>query len=61
MARDTTLCAASATDQDQLTQVILALAAKYGRYGYRRITVLLRDAGGRWGRIECSGSGDVKG
>lgn len=33
------------TDEDELTQAILALAAKYGRYGYRRITVLLRDAG----------------
>ena len=34
------------TDEDQLTQAILALAVKYGgRYGYRRITALLRDAG----------------
>ena len=33
------------TDEDELTQAILALAAEYGRYGYRRITVLLRDAG----------------
>jgi len=33
------------TDEDELTQTILALAAKYGRYGYRRITVLLRSAG----------------
>ncbi|MGA9708416.1 MAG: IS3 family transposase [Candidatus Sulfotelmatobacter sp.] len=33
------------TDEDQLTQAILTLAGKYGRYGYRRITVLLRDAG----------------
>jgi hypothetical protein len=32
------------TDEDQLTQAILALAAKYGRYGYRRITALLRNA-----------------
>jgi len=24
------------TDEDQLTQAILALATKYGRYGYRR-------------------------
>ena len=24
------------TDEDQLTQAILALAVKYGRYGYRR-------------------------
>jgi hypothetical protein len=33
------------TDEDQLTQAILALAGKYGRYGYRRITVLLQSAG----------------
>ena len=33
------------TDEDQLTQAILALAAKYGRYGYRRITALVQDAG----------------
>jgi len=33
------------TDEDELTQAILALAAKYGRYGYRRITALLQRAG----------------
>ena len=33
------------TDEDQLTQAILALATKYGRYGYRRITALLQSAG----------------
>jgi hypothetical protein len=33
------------TDEDQLTQAILALAVKYGRYGYRRITALLQNAG----------------
>ena len=33
------------TDEDQLTQAIVALAAKYGRYGYRRITALLQSAG----------------
>src|SRR5450759_4617943 len=38
------------TDEDQLTQAILALAAKYGRYGYRRITVLLRNAGWQVGK-----------
>ncbi|MGO9074054.1 MAG: IS3 family transposase [Terriglobales bacterium] len=38
------------TDEDELTQAILALAAKYGRYGYRRITVLLRDAGWQVGK-----------
>jgi hypothetical protein len=26
------------TDEDQLTQAILALAAKHGRYGYRHIS-----------------------
>ena len=33
------------TDEDQLTQAIVALAAEYGRYGYRRITRTLRDGG----------------
>jgi putative transposase len=32
-------------DEDQLTQAILVLASEYGRYGYRRITVKLREAG----------------
>ena len=32
-------------DEDALTRAILALASQYGRYGYRRITVLLREAG----------------
>ena len=32
-------------DEDALTQAILALAAQYGRYGYRRITELLNRAG----------------
>jgi transposase InsO family protein len=32
-------------DEDVLTQAIIALATKYGRYGYRRITALLRSAG----------------
>jgi hypothetical protein len=29
-------------DEDELTQAILALRVKYGRYGYWRITVLLQ-------------------
>ena len=49
------------TDEDQLTQAILALAVKYGRYGYRRITALLQHAGRPVGKDECSGSGDEKG
>ena len=32
-------------DEDALTADIIALASQYGRYGYRRITVLLREAG----------------
>jgi hypothetical protein len=37
MARDTTLCAAAAHGrEEELTQAILALAAKYGCYGYLR-------------------------
>jgi putative transposase len=32
-------------DEDTLTQVIIDLATEYGRYGYRRITALLRNQG----------------
>jgi putative transposase len=32
-------------DEDALTQAIMALAAQYGRYGYRRITEMLQRAG----------------
>src|SRR5450432_4741958 len=32
-------------DEDALTHAIIGLASEYGRYGYRRITWLLRDAG----------------
>ncbi len=38
------------TDEDALTRAILALAAKYGRYGYRRITALLQRAGWQVGK-----------
>lgn len=34
-----------ADDDVALTQDIIALARQYGRYGYRRITALLREAG----------------
>ncbi len=37
-------------DEDALTRAIVALASEYGRYGYRRITALLRTAGWRVGR-----------
>jgi transposase InsO family protein len=32
-------------DEDALTRAIIALASQYGRYGYRRITVSLREVG----------------
>ena len=32
-------------DEDALTRAIIALASQYGRYGYRRITIKLREAG----------------
>jgi putative transposase len=32
-------------EEDALTQAIIALASEYGRYGYRRITVKLQEAG----------------
>jgi len=38
------------TDEDPLTQAILTLAGKYGRYGYWRIMVFLRDAGWQVGK-----------
>ena len=35
------------TDEDALTRAVITLASEYGRYGYRRITVKLREAGWR--------------
>jgi len=32
-------------DEDELTQRIVDLASEYGRYGYRRVTALLNEAG----------------
>jgi len=34
-----------AEDEDILTSRIVALACEYGRYGYRRITAMLRQEG----------------
>jgi putative transposase len=34
-----------ADDEQQLTEDMIALAKQYGRYGYRRVTALLRHAG----------------
>ena len=40
-------CSQIRDDETALTQAITALARQYGRYGYRRITALLRTAGWR--------------
>lgn len=37
-------------DGDQPTQAIITLASQYGRFGYRRITVLLRQSGWNVGK-----------
>ncbi|MDD5703812.1 MAG: IS3 family transposase [Dehalococcoidales bacterium] len=37
-----------ASDEKQLTEDIIALATKYGRYGYRRITALLNSSERGW-------------
>ena len=37
-------------DEDALTRTIITLASEYGRYGYRRITGLLRMAGWQVGK-----------
>jgi len=37
-------------DEDALTRAIIALASQYGRYGYRRITIRLREAGWNAGK-----------
>ena len=44
-------------DEDAFTQAIVQLASQHGRYGYRRITALLKRAGRRVGkdRVELSG------
>ena len=37
-------------DEDALTRAIIALASQYGRYGYRRITIKLQQAGWQVGK-----------
>ena len=49
------------TDEDALTQAIIALASEYGRYGYRRITAGCRKRAGRWAKTVCNGSGGARG
>jgi putative transposase len=42
-------------DEDALTRAIITLASQYGRYGYRRITALLRTAGWQVGKDRVQG------
>jgi putative transposase len=37
-------------DEDVLTKAVVTLASEYGRYGYRRITALLRSGGWQVGK-----------
>ena len=37
-------------DEDRLTEAIVELASQYGRYGYRRITALLKRDGWQVGK-----------
>ena len=48
--RHATLPADAANDEDALTRAIIALATQYGRYGYRRITIKLQEAGWNVGK-----------
>lgn len=38
------------SDEDALTEAIIAMASEYGRYGYRKITALLLEAGWQVGK-----------
>ena len=48
--RHATLPADAANDEDALTRAIIALATQYGRYGYRRFTIKLQEAGWNVGK-----------
>jgi putative transposase len=41
-------------DEDGLTRAIITLGAEYGRYGYRRITALLKSSGWDVGKDRVS-------
>jgi hypothetical protein len=51
-----TIRAAQRQGEDALTRaIIIQLASQYGRYGYRRITALLRDLGWELGKDRAQG------
>jgi HTH-like domain len=47
---DATVRAAARVDEDALNGAIVALAGKYGRYGYRRVIALLNQDGWQVGK-----------
>ncbi len=48
-------------DEERLTADIIELARQYGRYGYRKIAALLRNAAGSSMISGSSASGGVRG
>ena len=48
-------------DEERLTADIIALARQYGRYGYRKVAALLRDAGWLINAKRVERIGGVKG
>ena len=50
----------AADDEEILTACIVALASEYGRYGYRRITAMLRREGWRVTTSVWNAFGDEK-
>ena len=50
-----------ADDEEALTRALVQLASRYGRYGYRRVSALLRRDGWRVNHKRVDGSGGWKG
>jgi hypothetical protein len=48
-------------DEDALTHAIITLTERYGRSGYRRITIKRAKPAGTWAMIGWSASGAAKG
>ena len=48
-------------DEDRLVADMIELTRQYGRYGYRRIATLLRDAGWQVNANVSNDFGDVRG
>jgi hypothetical protein len=61
IARHSARCRGAETTRPHLRPTSLRLAREYGRYGYRKITALLRAAGWVVNRSAWSASGDARG